>query len=381
VIDTVTPHSASEAAAALAGAAAERRPVRISGGGTKLGWGGAVPSDALRLRTEALDRVLIHTENPNTATLGAGTPLARAQIQLARRGMMLAVDPQLGLGPRPAATVGGVIATADSGPLSHAYGPTREQITGVTLALSSGKLLQSGRRVEAAGAGYDLAKLVTGSFGTLGVLLSVEVRLHPLPSHTATAFGSTSDPDVLGGAVAKLAHALRGMQAFDVAWRGGYGGLLAQFGGEDAQARAADAAAAIAAAGLGDTDSRSDDRSTWARQRAGQRSADRAVLRVHGKRSQLGAVLRLAADAEADVVGRAALGVSYLTLNVNRIATVRSGLPHGCSAVVLDLPQGARGAVDSWGTPEGPELELMRQIKRSLDPVGICNPGVFVGGI
>jgi FAD/FMN-containing dehydrogenase len=49
--------------------------------------------------------------------------------------------------------------------------------------------------------------------------------------------------------------------------------------------------------------------------------------------------------------------------------------------VVLDLPQSARGAVDSWGTPEGPELELMRQIKRSLDPAGICNPGVFVGRI
>jgi glycolate oxidase FAD binding subunit len=379
--DSVTPRSATEAAAALAGAAAQRRPVRISGGATKLGWGDAVQSDALRLRTEQLNRILIHTHDPTTATLGAGTPLAHAQAQLARSGMMLAVDPQLGLGLSPAATVGGVIATADSGPLSHGYGPTRDQIIGVTLALSSGKVTQSGPRVEADRNGYDLAKLVTGSFGTLGVLLSVEVRLHPLPSQTATAFGSTDDPEVLGAAAVTLAQALSGMQAFDVAWRGGYGGLLAQFAGRDAEARAAAAVKAISAAGLAHVDSRSDDGSTWVSQRAGQRSADRAVLRVHAKRSQLGRVLRLAAHAEADVVGRAALGVSYLTLNVNRIANVRAGLPEGCSAVVLDLPQSARGAVDSWGTPEGPELQLMRQIKQSFDPAGVCNPGVFVGSI
>jgi glycolate oxidase FAD binding subunit len=379
--DSVTPRSPSEAAAALAGAAAERRPVRISGGGTKLGWGATVQADALRLRTEQLNRVMIHTHDPTTATLGAGTPLAHAQAQLARSGMMLAIDPQLGLGLSPAATVGGVIATADSGPLSHGYGPTREQVIGVTLALINGKVLQSGPRNDAPRTGYDLAKLVTGSFGTLGVLLSVEVRLHPLPSQTATAFGSTSDPELLGGAAVTLAQALPGMQAFDVAWRGGYGGLLAQFAGSDASARAAAAVAAIRATGLGQVDSRADDRSTWVSQRAGQRSADRAVLRVHAKRSQLGTVLRLAAGAEADVVGRAALGVSYLTLNVSRIATVRAGLPGGCSAVVLDLPQSARGAVDSWDIQQGPELELMRQIKLSFDPIGVCNPGVFVGRI
>jgi glycolate oxidase FAD binding subunit len=377
--DSVTPRSATEAAAALAGAAAERRAVRISGGGTKLGWGAAVRADALRLRTEELRSVLIHAHDPTTATLGAGTPLAHAQAELAGSGMMLAMDPQLGLGLSPAATVGGVIATADSGPLAHCYGPTRDQVLGVSLALSNGKVLQRGPRIETGGSGYDLAKLVTGSFGTLGVLLSVDVRVHPLPSQTATAFGSTSDPELIGAAAVKLARALPGMQAFDVAWRGGYGGLLAQFAGDDAEARAAAAVAAISATGLARADSRSDEGATWTSQRAGQRSAGRAVLRVHARRSQLGTVLRLAADAEADVVGRAALGICYLTLNVNRIATVRAGLPEGCGAVVLDLPQSARGAVDTWGTPEGPELELMRQIKQRFDPAGVCNPGLFVG--
>ena len=379
--DSVTPRNATEAAAALAGAAAQRRPVRISGGGTKLGWGGAVQAGALRLRTELLRGVLIHTDDPHSATLGAGTPLANAQAQLARSGMMLAVDPQLGLGLNPAATVGGVIATADSGPLSHCYGPPCAQLIGVSLALCTGKVIQTGRRTAPSPSGYDLAKLATGSFGTLGILLSVEVRLHPLPSQTATAFGSTSDPQLLGAAGVKLARTLSGMQAFDVAWRGGFGGLLAQFAGSDATVRAAAAAEAMSAAGLSNADSRADDSSTWVSQRAGQRSADRAVLRIHAKRRQLGAVLRLAADAEGDVVGRAALGVCYLTLNVNRITSVRAGLPEGCSAVVLDLPQSARGVVDSWGTPEGPELQLMREIKQNFDPAGVCNPGVFVGGI
>jgi glycolate oxidase FAD binding subunit len=380
--DTVTPRSASEAAAVLAGAAAQGRQVRITGGATKLGWGGAVQSDALRLQTVQLDRVQIHNAaQPATATLGAGTPIAQVQAHLARSGMMLAIDPQLGLGQRPAATVGGVVATADGGPLSHGYGVARDQILGVALALSNGTVLQCGPRADIPQNGYDLAKLVTGSFGTLGVLLSVDVRLHPLPSRTATALGSSADPAVLGQAVMRLAHTLHALQAFDVAWREGQGGLLAQFAGDDAEADATRAAVQMQAAGLAQASVRTDDATVWARQRAGQRSADRAVLRVHAKRSQLPVVLARAAEADATLVGRAALGISYLTVNVNRITGLRAGLPEGCSAVLLDLPQTARGAVDAWGAPEGPELEFMRQIKRSFDPAGVCNPGVFVGRI
>ena len=105
--ESVVPHSFSEAAATLAGAAAQGRPVHIVGGATKLAWGGSAPPNALQLHTSHLSRVIVH-EDGVTATINAGTPLVRAQGMLGRSGMMLAVDPQLGLGRNPAATVGGV---------------------------------------------------------------------------------------------------------------------------------------------------------------------------------------------------------------------------------------------------------------------------------
>ncbi|MDE3131427.1 MAG: hypothetical protein KGL16_09765, partial [Acidobacteriota bacterium] len=96
---------------------------------------------------------------------------------------------------------------------------------------------------------------------------------------------------------------------------------------------------------------------------------------------QLAGILRLADAAGATVVGRAAAGLSYLTVAVPPITALRAALPEGAAAVVLDLPAAARGAVDPWNVSEGPQLELMRELKHEFDRAGICNPGVFVGSI
>jgi glycolate oxidase FAD binding subunit len=379
VSDTVTPRSFSEVAAALAGAAAQGRPVRVSGGGTKLGWGGQTPARALKLQTTHLNRVIVHDDDPATATVGAGTSIVQAQSLLARSGRMLAADPYLG--DEPAATVGGVVATADSGPLSHRYGPVRDQIVGVTLALTDGTVMRTGPRADAEEHGYELATLVTGAYGTLGVVLAVDVRLQPLLGITATALGTTSDPAALRDAALYLRRMHPTLEALDVAWRRGQGGLLALVAGDDAVDRAASVADAMRVAGLAGTTVRTDDAALWARQRAGQRSAERALLRVHSRPSALERVLRIADATDATLVGRAALGISYLTLNVNQIAVVRDQLPAGAGAVALDLPTSARGAVDPWALADGSELELMRQIKLRFDPADVCNPGIFVGGI
>src|SRR5436190_667919 len=82
---------------------------------------------------------------------------------------------------------GGVVATGDSGPLRHRYGAPRDLVVGATVALSDGTIARAGGKVIKNVAGYDLAKLFSGAFGTLGLILSVNVRLHPLHETSVTA--------------------------------------------------------------------------------------------------------------------------------------------------------------------------------------------------
>ena len=376
----VVPRNLNDAGAALAGAAAAERTVRIVGGGTKLGWGFPAPPRALRLQTTYLDGVVI-APDLKTATLQAGTTILQAQATLARSGVMFAADPHLGLGHGSAATVGGVFATADGGPLSHRYGSVREQALGLTAALGDGTLVHTGPLGQGRQDGYDLTRLLVGSFGTLGAILAVDVHLHRLPGPTATALGATGDASRLASAARTLADRHRELEALDLAWRGGRGGILARVAGEDADARATDVAATMRRCGLSAAEVRTDDGGLWSRQRAGQRSARQAVIRVDVSEGDLADALGLADRAAATVIGRAARGPLYLTLDVGMIAAIRAGLPVGTPAVVLDLPAASRGAIDPWGLPEGSALELMRELKTSFDPAGICNPGVFVGRI
>jgi glycolate oxidase FAD binding subunit len=81
------------------------------------------------------------------------------------------------------------------------------------------------------------------------------------------------------------------------------------------------------------------------------------------------------------LVGRAALGLSFLELDPDAVAPLRRSLPRGTTAVVLDAPADLRAELDPWGPCDSGALALMRRVKARFDPAGVCNPGVFVGGI
>ncbi len=377
----LTPSTSEGAAAGLAAAAAAGSPVRFRGGGSKISWGAATATPAVELSLERLDRTLEHNVGDLTAIFEAGAPLGRIQEELAGAGQMLALDPPLGAGSEQSATIGGVIATADSGPLRHRYGAPRDLILGITVGLSDGTIARAGSKVIKNVAGYDLAKLFTGSFGTLGVILSVSVRLHPLPGATATALGACEDAAQLGAAARALAAAPLELDSLDLAWRGGRGGILARSAGAEAERRSETVAAVMRKAGLEHVDISADDDALWARQRAGQRSATRALVRIAARPSQLEAVLGAVDSAAGTLVGRAALGISYVEVDPEAVGPLREALPPAAVVVLLDGPPELRRQPDPWGTPEGPLLELMRRVKQRFDPARACNPGVFVGGI
>ena len=377
-----TPESYDEAAAALAQAANEGARVRIRGGGTKLDWGSRVDVPDVELSTAGLRAIVEHNAGDLTAVLQAGAQLRAVQSALAEAGQMLAIDPPLADGD--AATVGGVLATGDSGPLRHRHGGPRDLVLGATVALSDGTLARSGGKVIKNVAGYDLAKLLVGSFGTLGAILEVAVRLHPLPRATVTAKGSASDPDEIASAASDLAHAALEAQCLDVEWSDGRGRVLARFAGIEAGAQAAEAIAALACAGL-ETETVEDDDALWDEQRRRQRSGDGVVMHVSGVQRQLADQMRAADRAGGAMVGRVAHGLSWISFGstagaAESIARLRAELaPSPC--VFLDAPAAVRAEVDPWGTEDGGAVQLMRRVKQRFDPAGACNAGIFVGGI
>ena len=220
-------------------AAAEIRELaalRPRGGGTKLGWSPAGEAGAVDFDTTRLNRILEHNEGDFTAVLEAGVPLVEAQAAFGAAGQMLALDPPLGAGD--AATIGGIIAANDAGPLRHRFGTVRDLVVGVTVVLSDGTIAKSGGQVIKNVAGYDLGKLFAGSFGTLGLIARVAVRLHPAPARTATVVAETGDPAALGAAALKLAALPLEADCLDADWEGDRGRLTIRFAGTTAVDRA-----------------------------------------------------------------------------------------------------------------------------------------------
>jgi glycolate oxidase FAD binding subunit len=380
-VSSHAPQTFEDAAAALAAATGDGRRVRIVGAGTKLDWGNADVDADVELRTTGLDRIVEHNAGDLTATLEAGVPLALAQRTFAAAGQMLALDPPLG-DPRTDSgpTVGGVVATGDCGPLRHRYGAPRDLVVGVTVALGDGTIARAGGKVIKNVAGYDLAKLFSGSFGTLGLILSVNVRLHPLHETSVSALGAAADAETLTRAALVLAAAPMEFEALDVAWRAGRGGLLARCAGPEAARRGRRAARLMADSGLDGVDVDEQDGQLWERQRAGQRSRDHALVRVIAAPTALATVIAAVDACDGTLVGRAALGASYVELEPAAVPQLRAALPPAASAVVLDAPAPLRAQLDPWGPPP-PAVELMRSVKRRFDPTGTCNPGLYVGGI
>lgn len=366
------PASPGDAAALLAQGSITR-PI---GGRTKLGWGAIGASAEVELSTERLDALLEHNEGDLTAVLQAGVRLRDAQRAFARAGQRLALDPPDGDG---FATIGGVFATGDCGPLRHRYGGPRDLILGVQVALPDGTVARAGSRVIKNVAGYDLAKLMCGALGTLGLICEVIVRLHPQPAQTITVVGHGPDGGSLAGAVRALARAPLELEALDVSWEGDGGAVLAQAEGHAAPAAAETVSGLMSAEGL-EVELVEDDQAVWASQRMRQRAAgdDCAIVRVSFPPADLQRVLAVAPSGVAR--GRAGLAWIRIEPTSEVLRSLRASLAP-CACVLLDAPASLRSEVDPWGVDAGPELALMSRVKAHFDPDGVCNRGRFVGGL
>ncbi|MEL7086613.1 MAG: FAD-binding oxidoreductase [Cyanobacteria bacterium P01_A01_bin.3] len=183
----VFPNTIEQVAEVVAWAARERLALLPLGAGSKLGWGGTIPSSpagnaVIGVCLARLDRLVEHAVGDLTLTAEAGMPIASLQKTLEPIHQQLGIDPAFS----DRATLGGVVATGDQGSLRQGYGSIRDRILGVTFVRSDGQVVRAGGRVVKNVAGYDLMKLVSGAYGTLGIVAQMTVRLYPLPEASST---------------------------------------------------------------------------------------------------------------------------------------------------------------------------------------------------
>ena len=163
-------------AAAVKESFAARTPLRIAGAATWLDAGRPVQAEKdLSLRDDS--GVVSYVPEDLTLTVRAGTPLSEIARITRERNQWLPLDPY----GSPDGTIGATIATASAGPLASAFGLPRDLLLGLEFVNGRGEVIRGGGKVVKNVAGFDLSRLMTGSWGTLGVITEVTLRLYALP--------------------------------------------------------------------------------------------------------------------------------------------------------------------------------------------------------
>jgi glycolate dehydrogenase FAD-binding subunit len=378
----ITPATAEDVAAALRRAAEARQAVQIRGAGTKIEWGRPAPRIDAVLDLRGLNRVLAHEHGDMTATVEAGATLRDVNRTLAQHGQWLPLDPPFA----DAATIGGILATNDSGPLRHRYGTPRDLVIGIRLATTDGVLSKAGGQVVKNVAGYDLGKLLTGSFGALAAIVSATFKLAPIPKASQTLLLDVDDAAALARIVTTMMTSQLEPMAFEIDCRSSAGSprsalrVLLRFASLPAvvDAQIAEATAALntgAAANTvltGDAERaawRDHDRLVWSE---GEAAIVRASWLPAHVETMLAHVKDAAADLDVSVAGRAAVGAGLIRIaggvDAQARAIERLRASHAIGNVVVVRGSAAlKARVDVWG-PDGGRGRLFDALKHTFDP-------------
>jgi glycolate oxidase FAD binding subunit len=379
VADVLQPANVDEVAGALARASRAKLRVAVHGGGTKVGWGATPPPADVGISTRRLDAVVAHRYGDLTATVQAGATLAAVNRELMRHGQWIPLDP-----PSPdRATIGGIVATNDAGPRRHRYGTPRDLIIGVDIVRIDGTAAKSGGIVVKNVAGYDLARLMTGSFGSLAVITSATFKLYPIAPASRTlvmdlafdrleAILSTVTASQLTPTAIELeTNPLRLLVRFE-----SIEAAATEQARQAARIAESNGAATTIVAGADET-------SLWEAHERRIWEGEGAVIKLTLLPTDLIATLAwLASTGEAwEMIGRAGVGALLLRADGDAAAQARvlTGLrarfaPGRGSAVLVRGSETLKGLVDVWGPP-GDSLPLMRAVKQRFDPDGLLNPG------
>jgi glycolate oxidase FAD binding subunit len=383
----VYPQTQEELAAVMATANKNKWSVLPCGNASKINWGGVSKNIDIVISTERLNQLIEHAVGDLTITVEAGVKFSDIQAILAQYRQTLGIDPAFS----NIATIGGIVSTADTGSLRQRYGSIRDQILGITFVRADGGIAKAGGRVVKNVAGYDLMKLFTGAYGTLGIISQVTFRVYPLQETSATVVltGNTES-------IAKAATIIQGSELTPIKadvlsnqlvsslGLGNGTGLIVQFQSIDASVTAQ--SKRIVEIGekldlVSATYTDENEVNLW----------QQLPEKIHssGNNSLITCKIGILPTAAIKIVNQIELGIIHLSSglglvqlkNQSQVLALRQLCESNSGFVtVLSAPFEVKEKLDIWGY-NGNALQLMQGIKKQFDSENILSPGRFISGI
>ena len=383
----IYPHSQAELAAVITTANSHKWRVLSCGSGSKINWGGLAKNIDIVVSTERINQLIEHAVGDLTVTVAAGMKFAQLQEILAKHHQFLALDPAF---PN-SATIGGIVATADTGSLRQRYGGVRDQLLGITFIRADGQIAKAGGRVVKNVAGYDLMKLFTGAYGTLGIISQVTFRVYPIPESSGTVI-LTGKPEAISQAVRTLQSSeLTPTQADLLSTKlvtnldlGTGIGLIARFQSisESVQEQSKRLLIIGEKLGLhGVIYAENHEADLW----------QRLPEQIHSDvtESTITCKIGVLPTAAVEILNQIDIGLIHISSGLGLVRLEKSEqilpLRNLCQAnsgflTILSAPVEVKEKFDVWGYTSN-SLDVMRGIKKQFDGNYILNPGRFVGGI
>ncbi len=382
----VYPETPEQLAEIIQAASLAKWRLLLCGNASKLDWGNIADQIDVVISTQRLNQVVEHAVGDFTVTLQAGVKFSDLQTLLQPTGQFFAVDPFY----PEMATIGGIIATGDTGSMRQRYGSVREQVLGISFVRADGKIAKAGGRVVKNVAGYDLMKLFTGSYGSLGVITQVTLRLYPIQeaSKTVVLVGET---DAIAQAASTIRNSALTPTQFDLLSQGlvtklglGQGlGIMVRFQSiwESVQEQTQKIIHIADSFNLHhQTYEGEEETKLWLR------SPQEIYTPLTGEAimAKIGILPSYAIELLTNIeMGRIHLGSGIGNIqcrNIDQVKQIRTlSQSHQGYLTVQIAPPSVKSELDVWGY-SGNARGLMQSIKSQFDPNNLLNPGRFVVG-
>ncbi len=379
---------------------ASERDVSVipAGSGSKLSIGNVVPEIGIVVSTRRLNKVIEYEPADLTVTVESGMRLSDLQKELAVHRQYLPLNPPYA----DKCTIGGIVATNSSGPLRLRHGTARNLVLGLHVMLANGTVVKSGGKVVKNVAGYDLNKLYIGSFGTLGIITEVSLKLSPIPSHETILSAqydtieraihdglSIVSSQVLPSYVVLMTEcSVNGLSKQAPTLMVGFGGEAETVSWQLSSTRSQMEQNEAKSVHVIEGESQHQFRHEIQEYSAADKNCNQIIIRVNLKRTDMSKFTEAAHELTSDMMFHLGNGVAYLRLPVKNgddfemtaglISKLRQQVMgmKGNLTIESATPE-LKQHLDIWG-PIGNTLDLMKHIKSKFDSKRILNAGRFV---